>query len=100
MCMKQRIKKRGGRHPLPTITFSNTRSLRNKFDELIALSQYDCHYRQSNLLCFTETWFKSKSDENDDDYDKEDEFVIPGYVTVRADRINNRAKKKGRCVCL
>ena len=36
------LKKRGCRLPLPAITLSNVRSLQNKMDELSALTKYDC----------------------------------------------------------
>ena len=35
--VRGRLKKRGSRHPLPTITLSNVHALQNKMDELTAL---------------------------------------------------------------
>ena len=54
--VRERLKKRGSRHPLPTITPSNVRALQNKMDELTALVRFDGDFRRSNLMCFTETW--------------------------------------------
>ena len=39
--VRNRLKKRGCRLPLPAITLSNVRSLQNKMDELLALTNYD-----------------------------------------------------------
>ncbi len=48
----------GEEPPLQTITLCNVRPLRNTMDELTAKVKYDSTFRQSNLLCFKEIWFK------------------------------------------
>ncbi|KAI0240090.1 hypothetical protein LSAT2_009191 [Lamellibrachia satsuma] len=54
--VRNRLKKRGCRLPLPAITLSNVHSLQNKMDKLSALTKYDGDYRRCSLFCFTETW--------------------------------------------
>lgn len=91
--VRERLKRRGSRHPLPVITFSNVRSLSNKMNELTAKIQYDNEFRQSSLICFTESWLKEEmSDPN-----------LPGYTLIRADRDTTRSQKSiggGLCVFL
>ncbi len=47
---------RGLRTPLPSIHLANLRSLPNKTDELLLLSQTNKDFSNSAALCFTETW--------------------------------------------
>ena len=54
--IRKRLRRWGSKLPLPAITLSNVRSLRNKTDELSALIQYDSDYRNTSMFCFTETW--------------------------------------------
>lgn len=56
--VKHRLWKRRNRLPLPVITLSNVRSVSNELDELVLRAEHDCEFRQSDLLCFTETWLK------------------------------------------
>lgn len=89
--MRQRIRRRGCKHPLPVITLSNVRSLNNKMDELLAKVNYDSDFRQSNLMCFTETWLKEGIPDPD----------LPGYTLIRADRDNFKSMKSiggGMCI--
>ena len=58
--IKNRLRRRGGKLPMPSITLTNARSLNNKMDELCALIKHDSDYRMSNLVCVTETWFNAK----------------------------------------
>ena len=83
--MRERLKKRGSRHNLPTITLSNVRALRKKRDELTALVRIDGDFRRSNLMCFTETWLTENTDN----------ILVPGFTTVRADRDSDKAQKSG-----
>ena len=53
--IRQRVRKRGHRPPLPTITLANVRSIRNKLDELQANLRYDHEYRNCSIICLTET---------------------------------------------
>ncbi len=54
--VRHRLWKRRNRFPLPVITLSNVRSVSNKLDELKLRAGYDHEFRQSNLVCLTETW--------------------------------------------
>ena len=46
-----------------TLHDTNMRSIKNKLDKLSALLRYDCDYRRSSLLCFTEIWwFENNAD--------------------------------------
>ncbi len=58
--VRQRVKRRGNKPPLPVITLTNVRSINNKLDELAAKMEFDCDFRTSNLLCLTETWLKNQ----------------------------------------
>ena len=80
----QRLKRRGSRFPLPTISLTNIQSLWNKHDELSALLQYDNHFRRCNVLCLTETWLHEGKNVN-----------FPGRTVIRADRDNTAAGKQG-----
>lgn len=89
--VRERIRRRGSRHPLPVITFSNVRSLSNKMNELLAKVRYDSEFRQSNLICFTESWLKEDMPDPN----------LPGYTMIRADRDINMSRKSiggGLCV--
>ncbi len=63
--VKRRLRRYKTRTPLPSIVLANTRSLRPKvpnynFDELCAYVQYMEEFKNSCLLCFSETWFDSR----------------------------------------
>jgi hypothetical protein len=60
--LRQRIRDRKTRPPLPTLLLSNVRSLRNQMSELSACVKYLYEYRDSCLLCFTETWLNDAID--------------------------------------
>ena len=82
--VRNRLKKRGCRLPLPAITLSNVRSLQNQMDELSALTKYDGDYRRCSLICFTETWLtKDVSDLN-----------LPGYTAIRLDHDSTKTQKQ------
>lgn len=74
--IRERIRRRGHKHPLPIMTLSNVRSLSNKMNELMAKLEYDRDYRQSNLICLTETWLKEDLPDPN----------LPGYMLIRTDR--------------
>ena len=44
-----------------TLHDTNIGSIENKLDKLSALLRYDCDYRRSSLLCFTEIWWFENS---------------------------------------
>ncbi|KAK2850760.1 hypothetical protein Q5P01_007036 [Channa striata] len=73
---------------LPSVIMGNVRSLSNKMDQLAALIRLQRVYRESSLLCFTETWLNQ---------DTPDSVVsVNGFTLVRADRsAAESGKKKG-----
>ena len=52
-----RFRRRGSRPPLPAIVLLKVRSLKNKTDELFHLYSFKREFKDSSILCFTETWF-------------------------------------------
>ncbi|KAK0146666.1 hypothetical protein N1851_014005 [Merluccius polli] len=62
-------------------------SLRNKVDELRACSQYLSDYRQSCLICLTESWLTEA--------DPDSSIDLEGFTLVRMDRNQNSGKKRG-----
>lgn len=88
-----RNSRRGYKPVLPFVIMGNVRSLVNNADELSACLKYDRLYRQSSLLCFSETWLSDKTPES---YVKMD-----GFTLHRMDRDQARTgKKQGGGVCL
>lgn len=89
--LRHRLWRRRSRFPLPVIALSNVRSVSNKLDELALRAEHDPVFRQSNLVCLTETWLK----------DYHDTPSLPGYTTIRADRNAHTSRKSiGGGLCL
>lgn len=65
--VRNRLKRRGRRLPLPAITLSNVRHLHNKMNELSALIMNDGDYRCTSLFCFTEAWLSDNISNIDPD---------------------------------
>lgn len=59
-----KLRQRGFRTALPSIHLANLRSLPNKIDELILLSQTNRDFLHSAALCFTETWLNDAIPDN------------------------------------
>ena len=88
--IRNRLRRRGSRLPLPAITLSNVRSLRNKTEELSTLIQFDQDYRQTSLFCFTETWLTEDT-----------EFYLDSFKIIRFDRDAARTRKSiGGGLCM
>ena len=68
---------------LPDITFSSVRLLSDKMTELAALVKYDTDYRQSSLICVTESWLTEESTGID----------LDGFTTIRFDRDKEKTEK-------
>lgn len=90
--VRERCGRRGTRAALPTVMFGNVRSIRNKSDELEALVRYKYEYRESAMICLTETWLQDK--------DEDSTVKLTGFQIVRGDRQINSRKKMGGGVCL
>ena len=81
--VRNRLRRRGARLPMPSVTLTNARSLRNKMTELETLIKCDGDYRRSNLICVTETWLS-----------KDDKAELEGYEPYRLDRDSKKTDKE------
>ncbi|RXN08511.1 leucine-rich repeat-containing 24-like protein [Labeo rohita] len=54
--VRNRLRVRAHRTPLPSILLANVQSLENKLDDLRARAEFQRDIRDCNLLCFTKTW--------------------------------------------
>ena len=97
--VKRRLRKNKTRPPLPSMTLANTRSIRpgvrnTNFDELTANVRYMTEYRDSCILCLTETWLC--------DSVTDDSVAINGFgAPLRTDRDTQASgKNQGGGVCL
>lgn len=89
---KVKNRQRGYKPVLPSVITGNVRSLCNKVDELSACVRFDRVYRQSSLLCFTETWLNERTPEA--------HVTLDGFTLHRMDRdLSRTAKKQGGGVC-
>ena len=91
--MRQRVRRRGNKPPLPIITLANLRSINNKIDEIRALTRYNTEFRSSSLLCFTETWLSSEIPSETVD--------VSGFQIIRLDRSQTETQKSkvgGVCI--
>ena len=77
----------------PSVIMGNVRSLSSKVDFLSANLKYDRLFRQSSLLCFTETWLTDSTPSSSMDMD--------GFSFHRLDRdLVKTRKKTGGGLCL
>ena len=90
--VRARCRRRGSRIPMPMIVTGNVRSLRNKIDELTGLTRWNYAFRDSSLICLTETWLQ----ENDPDT----AFNLDGFTVIRGDRTADSGKTTGGGVCV
>ncbi len=90
--VRQRLRKRGSRPPLPSMILSNVRSLRNKMDELRTLTRGCFEYRESCIMLFTETWLHPEIPDG--------LVEIEGFSHIRSDRTVLSGKSKGGGLCL
>ena len=84
--IRQRLRHRKFNPPLPSIITGNSQSLRNKLDELKACTSYQYEYRDTCLMCFSETWFKNVDTSAITDID--------GFHCERMDRKDPMTNKK------
>ena len=78
--------------PLPSIIMGNLRSINNKTDELAACSPFIHEYRESYVMCFTETWLREDIDDGC--------VNIDGFSLIRSDRTKDTDKQTGGGVCM
>ena len=91
------VKSRRNNHakcpPLPTMMLSNVNRLYNKTDELFSRLQNQHDFKNSHVLCFTETWLNDNHPDN--------LVTPPGYSLHRLDRdLVTTGKKDGGGVCI
>lgn len=90
--VRQRLRRRANRPPLPSMLLCNACSLRNKVEELRANARFLHKYQELCLLVVTETWLQE---------DVSDSLVsLDGFSLVRADRNDNSGKSKGGGTCV
>ena len=75
--VRARCRRRGCRLPMPMMVCGNVRSIRNKIDELTALTRWNFAYRESSLICLTETWLQDK--------DPCSVYELDGFTLFRGD---------------
>ncbi|KAK2187207.1 hypothetical protein NP493_175g02033 [Ridgeia piscesae] len=63
--VKNRLRRRPAKPPLPSVVFANVQSLYNKIDELHAKCRYDNVYREACVMAFCETWLDSTRPDDD-----------------------------------
>lgn len=90
--VRQRLRRRGNRPPLPSIILSNVRSLPSKMDELRLMTRYCHEYRESNVMVLTETWLRPDIPDN--------LLHLEGFSCVRADRSATSGKLRGGGICV
>lgn len=89
---KVKNRRRGRKPVLPSVIMGNVNSLCNKVDELSACVRFDRLYRQSSLLCFTETWLTEGTPDSHVDLD--------GFTLHRMDRdLSRTVQESGGGVC-
>ena len=91
--IRARCRRRGPKTPLPMIVTGNARSIRNKTDELAALARWNFAYRESALICLTETWLQPGKD-------PDSAFNLDGFNLIRGDRTEESGKTLGGGVCV
>ena len=90
--VRQRLRIRTTRPPLPSMSLSNTRSLKPKMDELRRQANVCYELREACVMTITETWLNK---------DISDTILeIGGFSLIRADRDEHSGKGKGEAsVC-
>lgn len=80
------MKKRRFKPFILAVTSGNVRSLANKVDELESLIRTQREYRESSIMCFTETWLHEQIPDSN--------ITIPDFQTLQADRDTTATNKK------
>ncbi len=90
--IRNRLRKRTHRPPLPSILLANVQSLENKMDDLRARISFQWDIRDCNIFCLTETWLTPSVP---------DTAVTPSdnFSVLRMDRTAEAGKTKGGGVC-
>ena len=90
--VRQRLRRRGNKPPLPSMILSNVRSLYSKMDELRLNARYGYEYRESCVMVLTESWLHK---------DIPDSLIdLQGFSCVRKDRDSSSGKIRGGGICV
>ena len=89
--VRVQTRRAGHKVPMPTIMCGNVRSIRNKSDELSINCKFNSEFRDSSLICLTETWLQSQDADGTVDLDN--------FSLIRGDRILGH-KQQGGGVCI
>ena len=81
--VRNRLRRRGHRLPMPSVTLTNAKSIYNKMTQLETLVKSDGDFRRSNLICVTESWLSENKT-----------VELDGFSTVRLDRDLEITNKK------
>ena len=90
--VKNRLRRRPAKPPLPSVVFANVQSLYNKIDELHAKCRYDNVYREACVMAFCETWLDSTR--------PDDDIILDGFTVYRSDRTKESGKTRGGGLCI
>ena len=85
--VRVRTRRRGMRPPVPTLMFGNVRSVRNKVDELEACCRFNSEFRDSAVICLTETWLEQR--------DADSTVQIDHFNLFRGDRKGTQKQHGG-----
>ncbi|XP_039908517.1 uncharacterized protein LOC120747010 [Simochromis diagramma] len=90
--VRNRLRTRAHRPPLPSILLANVQSLENKLDDIRARTRYQRDIRDCNIFCLTETWLTSSVP---------DHAITPAesFSVFRTDRTAESGKLRGGGVC-
>jgi len=94
---KRKAKRHNGRWRykpfLPSVIMGNANSLPNKCDELEALVRNQRLFKESSLICLSESWLNDNTPDLCVD--------IPGFTAIRVDQhLSTSGKRKGRGIIL
>ncbi|KAK1802735.1 hypothetical protein P4O66_021277, partial [Electrophorus voltai] len=91
--VRNRLRARAHRAPLPSILLANVQSLDNKLDDLRARIKFQRDIRDCNLLCFTESWLNPAVPNH---------AIQPAefFSVHRMDRTADSGKSRGSGVCV
>lgn len=90
--VRQHLRQRGNRPPLPSMILSNVRSLKKKMDELRINATACYEYRESPIMVFTETWPHRDVPDS--------LFELEGFSLIRSDRSEMSGKGRGGGICV
>lgn len=90
--VQTRLKKAPHKPTLPSIFLSNARSLINKMDELMLITESHKSVRDCSIMVITESWLHTGI--------PDEAVALPGRTVHRADRNGESGKKRGGGLCI